>query len=627
MNLKDLKTRTKLVYSFSVVLVLVIVISVLGILALSNINEKHKNLGAIKSTEADLLAARLYMRTFVHLRDTQYFNVALANMDKAISSIDSLKNLLTIEENKELANQYLKFLTEYRALMHLNEDAVVKQINSINERDRIREEIKAGIETARLPENHKLNYYFTNARLNGTYIYANNKPELITETNKYIDLALVEANNLNLSGISQSLGDYKKTMSDFMDSYAEAKSTETQLVEKGKEILQTANHMEENINKFINSQYSGSLVFIIICTVLSVLISIGITYMLTKYLVSMLKKGVGLAQTYAAGNLTFQVPGEDLTIKDEMGDLARAMVEMGEKMKEIIGEVLISAEGVATASGQISSTSQQISQGASEQASSVEEVSSSMEEMASNIEQNTDNAQQTEKISLSAAEGIAQVAQKAQKAIDANRIISEKISIINDIAFQTNILALNAAVEAARAGENGRGFAVVASEVRKLAEKSKTAADEIVALSKTSLALVEETGTKMIEMLPEIERTSKLVKEIAASSVEQNNGADQINNALQQLNNVTQQNAAASEELATNAEDMTSQAEMLKEMVSYFKTGAEQRQYSNTGAKNSRTASSVSNPKKQQYHQTVKDQKGVIINLTGSSDDENYSSF
>ncbi len=627
MNLKDLKTRTKLVYSFSVVLVLVIVISVLGILALSNINEKHKNLGAIKSTEADLLAARLYMRTFVHLRDTQYFNVALANMDKAISSIDSLKNLLTIEENKELANQYLKFLTEYRALMHLNEDAVVKQINSINERARIREEIKAGIETARLPENHKINYYFTNARLNGTYIYANNKPELITETNKYIDLALVEANNLNLSGISQSLGDYKKTMSDFMDSYAEAKSTETQLVEKGKEIVQTANHMEENINKFINSQYSGSLVFIIICTVLSVLISIGITYMLTKYLVSMLKKGVGLAQTYAAGNLTFQVQGEDLTIKDEMGDLARAMVEMGEKMKEIIGEVLISAEGVATASGQISSTSQQISQGASEQASSVEEVSSSMEEMASNIEQNTDNAQQTEKISLSAAEGIAQVAQKAQKAIDANRIISEKISIINDIAFQTNILALNAAVEAARAGENGRGFAVVASEVRKLAEKSKTAADEIVALSKTSLALVEETGTKMIEMLPEIERTSKLVKEIAASSVEQNNGADQINNALQQLNNVTQQNAAASEELATNAEEMTSQAEMLKEKVSYFKTGAEQRQYSNTGAKNSRTASSVSNPKKQQYHQTVKDQKGVIINLTGSSDDENYSSF
>ncbi|NJK95434.1 MAG: hypothetical protein HC905_11445 [Bacteroidales bacterium] len=575
MNLKNLKTRTKLIYSFSLVLVLVIGISILGIHSLWDLNEKHNDLGVIKSTEADLLTTRLNMRTFVHLRDTQYFGVAIASVNNAITSIDNLKDLLTIEENIELAQQYLKLLTEYKALMLENKDANVRQINSLDRRLVISEDIKSDFEATGLPENHKLNFYFNNARLNGTYIYANNKPELIDEANRYIDMALAEAENMRLSEISGLLAGYKETMNDFMLAYNQSKATEAKLVEKGREIVKIADHIEENITEFIKDQYRGSLLFIIICTILSVLVSVLITFLLTKYLVSMINKGVALAQTYAGGNLAFKVPDEDLAVKDELGDLARSMVNMGEKMKEIIADVLISAQGVASASGQISSTSQQISQGASEQASSVEEVSSSMEEMASNIEQNTDNAKQTETISLSASQGINQVAQKAQKAVEANRIISEKISIINDIAFQTNILALNAAVEAARAGDHGKGFAVVASEVRKLAEKSKTAADEIVSLSKTSLSLAEEAGVKMMEIIPEIERTSKLVREIAASSVEQNNGADQINNALQQLNNVTQQNAAASEELATNAEEMTAQAEMLREKVSYFKTGEE----------------------------------------------------
>ena len=627
MNLKDLKTRTKLIYSFSLILVLVIGISILGITSLSNINEKHGNLGVIKSAEADLLTTRLNMRTFVHLRDTQYFRVALTSVDNAIASINNLKVRLTIEENKELANQYLKLLSEYRALMLENRNAIVNQASSINLRATIRDEINSNSEAGKLPENHRLNYYFTNARLYGTYIYATNKPELIAETNNYIDLALQEADNLRLTDISRLLGDYKNAMAGFMDSYNQSKSTEAQLVEKGKAIVQIANHMEENITTFIKEEYRGSILFIIICTVLSVLLSVLITFLLTKYLVSMINKGVALAQTYAGGNLAFQVPEEDLIVKDELGDLTRSMVSMGEKMKEIISEVLLSAESVATACSQISSTSQQISQGASEQASSVEEVSSSMEQMASNIEQNTDNAKQTETISISANEGIAQLAQKAQKAVEANRIISEKISIINDIAFQTNILALNAAVEAARAGDQGKGFAVVASEVRKLAEKSKMAADEIVSLSKTSLALVEETGVKMMEMMPEIERTSKLIKEIAASSVEQNNGADQINSALQQLNNVTQQNAAASEELATNAEEMTSQAELLKEKVSYFKTGDEQKRKFRTNTGNYKSASPEGILKKHQSHQKASNLRGITLNMTEKSEDENYSKY
>jgi len=243
---------------------------------------------------------------------------------------------------------------------------------------------------------------------------------------------------------------------------------------------------------------------------------------------------------------------------------------MVQNLTDIVNTILDGADYIASSSGQLSSTSQQISQGASEQASSTEEVSSSMEEMVSNIQQNTENSQQTEKIALSAVDSIEKVGKSSDESLLSIKQIAEKISIINDIAFQTNILALNAAVEAARAGEHGRGFAVVAAEVRKLAEHSKVAADEIVDLSNKSVSVTEEASKLLADLVPEIHKTANLVQEISAASMEQNAGAAQVNNAIQQLNSVTQQNAAASEELATSAEEMSGQAESLKQTISFF---------------------------------------------------------
>ena len=573
MNFRNLKTRTKLILSFSIVLFLAVVIAIIGIRSLTEVNIKQNNLGKIKDTRSDLLNTRLYTRTFIHLRDSQYFQLALSSINTAIITIDRLKPKLTIKENIDLADQYGKELLNYRLFMYENRNAILAQIHSIDLRAKIRKDIIVEFDKSGLPENHKMNYYFTNARLNGTYIYALSKPEYFKEAKRDIELALKESEIAHLTGVTPLLKEYSKVMDDFMLAYNLSKETETKLLEKGKEIVQIADQIQINTETYVSKEYRNAIIFIVLFTIVAILISLVITYVLTNYMVSMIKKGGALAQVYADGNLAFMVPAEDLKVEDELGDLARSMVNMGEKLKEIIGNVLLSAQNVADASSQISSASQQISQGASEQASSIEEVSSSMEQMTSNIQQNTDNAQQTEKIASSAANGIAQVTDKAQKAVEANRIIAEKIGIINDIAFQTNILALNAAVEAARAGEQGRGFAVVAAEVRKLAERSKIAADEIVHLSKTSLDLVEGTGVKMLEIMPEIERTSNLVKEISAASIEQNSGSDQISNALQQLNNVTQQNAAASEELATNAEEMTSQAELMRDQVSYFNIG------------------------------------------------------
>jgi methyl-accepting chemotaxis protein len=287
-----------------------------------------------------------------------------------------------------------------------------------------------------------------------------------------------------------------------------------------------------------------------------------------KVMVNNLQQSVLLAETVASGNL---VRAKEMALSEQRsGELDLALKNMVTKLEEIVQSIRDGSESIASASQQVSSSSQELSNGASEQASSIEEVSSSMEEMVANIEQNTDNAYQTEKISLAGVDSITKIGEIARQSLISVKEISEKITIINDIAFQTNILALNAAVEAARAGEHGKGFAVVASEVRKLAEKSKIAADDIDNLSRSSLQDTELSQKSIEEIIPQIKKTAQLVQEIAAASSEQKSGTDQVNNALQQLNQVTQQNASSSEELATSAEEMASQAEQLNEIISFF---------------------------------------------------------
>ena len=270
-----------------------------------------------------------------------------------------------------------------------------------------------------------------------------------------------------------------------------------------------------------------------------------------------------------------KVAGGDLTVelkpRSTNDELMMALTDMVKATADVVARVRNAANNISAASQEMSSNSQQVSQGATEQASSTEEVSSSMEEMSSNIQQNTDNAQQTEKIANKAAGDILEGSNSVNKTVESMKSIADKVSIISDIAFQTNILALNAAVEAARAGEHGKGFAVVAAEVRKLAERSQIAAAEIDGLSKSSVEVAVKSGALLANIVPDIQRTSKLVQEITAASIEQNSGADQINNAIQQLNQITQQNAAASEEMATSSEELSSQAEQLLELVSFFK--------------------------------------------------------
>ncbi len=273
-----------------------------------------------------------------------------------------------------------------------------------------------------------------------------------------------------------------------------------------------------------------------------------------------------LAQDIADGNLT--VTAKERSVQDE---LMRALADMVKKLTEIVNDVKGAADNVASGAQQMSSSSQQMSQGATEQAASAEEVSSSMEQMVSNIRQNADNAQQTEKIALKAAQDAREGGKAVTETVSAMKEIAAKISIIEEIARQTNLLALNAAIEAARAGEHGKGFAVVATEVRKLAERSQTAAAEINKLSSSSVEVAEKAGEMLTKIVPEIQRTAELVSEINAASNEQNAGAEQINQAIQQLDKVIQQNASATEEMASTTEELSSQAEQLQDSISFFK--------------------------------------------------------
>lgn len=260
------------------------------------------------------------------------------------------------------------------------------------------------------------------------------------------------------------------------------------------------------------------------------------------------------------------------TGRKELGVYA-AVKLMTVRLKEVVGGVHSSVRNVSAGSAQISAAAQVLSQGATEQASAAEEVSASMEQMGSSIRQNTDNARQTESIAQKASQDAVEGGESVTETVVAMKEIASRISIIEEIARQTNLLALNAAIEAARAGEAGRGFAVVASEVRKLAERSQKAAGEIGALSKKSVSVAEKSGAVIAEIVPAVRKTADLVQEIAAASIEQNAGADQINQSLTQLDKVVQQNASSSEELASMAEELSGQASLLAELVSFFKMG------------------------------------------------------
>ena len=274
----------------------------------------------------------------------------------------------------------------------------------------------------------------------------------------------------------------------------------------------------------------------------------------------------------AGGDLSMEIMQEGAGRKDEIGDLLRSQKHMTDNLKRLIGEIRQVNVSVVTASSQLNGSSARMAEGATTQAGSAEEISSSIEEMASSIQTNTENSRKTERISQEATENIKKSSEAVNQTVSFMRLIAAKISIIREISQQTNILALNAAVEAARAGEHGKGFAVVASEIRRLAGRSQEASSEIEGVTSGSLESAQRSWEMLESAVLEIQRTSDLVREITASSGEQNIGVDQINGAMQELNHIVQANASGAEEMAALAKELNLQADAMAETISFFRT-------------------------------------------------------
>ncbi len=626
--LKNLKMALKMVFGFGLLTTLLVVIGVIAAINLLQIQADSVRLSDEHIAETDIavnlersvLLVMYNMRAFAinfnrefYQEGRRYLSDTYAYLDQADQLSARSSGLVTLAENaaaaREAVDLYDRLIVETSDAVDsilegrvINTTAGAEALTAISslseiENSLLNDEIARGAGAQVLERRvsvinrvDEINEAVLNGRLQNAVGQLFNEPERIRSALPALErvpTVVAEIRSLtddteasaDLDTVERAVEEYLAAMRIAADDYEALTRLRPQREAAVEMVLDAARSIStagisatQNIAAEGIATVRRAVIAVAIGIISALIIAIVIGVVITRSITSTLAKCVDFAKELSHGNLDAAL---DLDQKDELGKLADALKTMVLHLREIVQDIRNSADNVASGSGQLSESAQQVSEGATEQAASAEEVSSSMEEMSSNIRQNADNALQTDKISQKSARDAEEGGEAVRQTVQAMKEIAEKISIIEEISRSTNLLALNAAIEAARAGEAGKGFAVVASEVRKLAERSQTAAGEISDLSGRSVAIAEKAGDMLEQIVPDIQRTAELVQEISAASNEQNSGAEQINSAILQLDTVIQRNASSAEEMASMSEELSGQAEQLSQVVGFFKLNAQ----------------------------------------------------
>lgn len=567
MNWNNLKLSYKLFIGFGIVILLSLFIGYFAYQGFKTVQHGVQIADGISQVESNVLQSRWFLSRFVYSKKEDDINQGIAHSKKVLELADKIKAMIQDKTKHGIPEAMIRIMTSY-----------IQNLQSYANIDKNKSSAYKTITEADVSSLDMNNPAMVNLRI--TYLEARIKEKeyvnIPAKTNfdewkSKIEAAITASQSLSTENLTSQLTSYKNQFESYNNYLGQQLIFVMKLKEEGVEAMQVIDTGRQEIFKYLDNGIAKAANYIAILSIVITVISILLTINITRSINKGIKQSITIAEEVANGNLVVNINTNYLNRKDEVGILSNTMNNMIQKLKKTAVDIINGADFIASASMQITSTSQHLSQGANEQASSTEEVASSMEEMLANIENNTDNSIKTEKIALQSVGEINdsnKLSENAAKHVDE---ITNKISIIGEIARQTNILALNAAVEAARAGEHGKGFAVVAVEVRKLAERAQVAAIEIEKLSKDGKLASDTASNKLEGVVEDIQKTAKYIQEITAANMEQKNGAHQVNNALQALNLVTQQNVAASEELATSAEELMSQADYLKQIISFFK--------------------------------------------------------